>query len=223
MLALDAATLAVTVAQKLVDESEFVLDIAKGALEVVKFGFQTKKAVLDFAKDAVEIVRSVIKAALYVFSMIIKYGLKSLVDVKNCEFEAQVFLHDNSFYKISCDVMAFSTGWRTFMFEFDFKNPLTSMWKITKETVNVLIDVVSQLFGSRKRREVSYHAMTGLHKILHVYKRNVGPPFNESEFLSENFFNLTSNNTNYILENTYLNKVEYKSVQCLVPYIFIFT
>jgi hypothetical protein len=50
----------------------------------------TSNATIEIAKTAVKGVKFLVGAALHVFELIIKYGLQSILDVKNCQFEIQL-------------------------------------------------------------------------------------------------------------------------------------
>ena len=159
ILALDAAKALVSVAQLVVDKSRVVLKLAEGILEVAKLGLDVAKGTIEIAKTAVKGVKFLVGAALHVFELIIKYGLQSILDVKNCRFEIQLTTSDKLAFEVSCEVNAFRTGWHTFEFEFDFRHPLNSMWRMAKSTISSLLNIVKSILHLRKRRDIS-HAPT---------------------------------------------------------------
>jgi hypothetical protein len=64
-----------------------------------------------------------------VFDLMVS-GLQNIIDVKNCGFEIQMSTTDKAFFDVSCDIKAFSLGWTTFRFGFDFRHPITSMLRL---------------------------------------------------------------------------------------------
>ncbi|XP_071163252.1 uncharacterized protein [Mytilus edulis] len=179
MLALDIAKSAVSVAQFVVDKSRVVLVLAEGVLEVVKLGLETAKVVLEVAKAGIDAVKFIVGAALHVFDLIVKYGLQSLLDVRNCRFEFQLSTEDKAAFEVSCELQAFHLHWHKFKFEFDFRHPAVSMWRIAKSTIKTLLEFVGDIFGKRKRRAILYKSMSKLHHIIQIYKRDV---MNQSEY-----------------------------------------
>ena len=159
ILALDAAKALVSGVQLVVDKSRVVLKLAEGILEVVKLGLDVAKGTIEIAKTAVKGVKFLVGAALHVFELIIKYGLQSILDVKNCQFQIQLTTSDKLAFEVSCEVNAFRTGWHTFEFEFDFRHPLNSMWRMAKSTISSLLNIVKSILHLRKRRDIS-HAPT---------------------------------------------------------------
>jgi hypothetical protein len=65
---------------------------------------------------------------------------------------------DKAFFDVSCDIKAFSLGWTTFRFGFDFRHPITSMLRTAKAIVNVLFDSITDQLGKRRKREISFLA-----------------------------------------------------------------
>lgn len=195
MLIFDAAKAALSLAQIAVDKARVILKVAEGLLEVAKIGLETMKGGLEIAKRGLELIKKTLDAAIYVFNLIIKYGLQNLIDVRNCGFEVEIAVHDKALVEVFCDVKAFGLGWTTIRFWFDFRHPLTSMLNIAKSTVKRLLKSVKKLFGKRKRRDISFMAMSHLHKILELYKRDVSS--NSSMYLEDSVFrqnNLTNEN-----------------------------
>lgn len=162
MLAFDAAKFVVTVAQLAVDKAKLVLIAAQGLLEIAKTGLEVAKVGLELATVAIEAVKFTVKAALYVFELLVS-GIQNLIDVRNCGFEIQMSAKDRSFFEVSCDVKAFNLGWTTFSFEFDFKNPIASIWRVAKSTLNHLLDAITNILGKRKKKRT---IIPGFHQNL---------------------------------------------------------
>lgn len=126
---------------------------------------------MEVAKAAIDKVKFTVKAGLYVFNLLV-LGMQQLIDVKNCGFEIEMSTHDKALFEVSCKVNAFGLGWTTFRFWFDFRHPVTSIWRIAKSTVRTLFESVTKVFGKRKRRDVSFEAVTKIHHILRLFKRD---------------------------------------------------
>ncbi|CAC5378020.1 unnamed protein product [Mytilus coruscus] len=204
MLALDVAKSAVSVAQFVVDKSRVVLVLAKGVLEVAKLGLETAKAVLEVAKAGIDAVKFIVGAALHVFDLIVKYGLQSLLDVRNCRFDFKLSTEDKAAFEVSCELQAFRLHWHTFTFEFDFRHPAVSMWRIAKSTIKTLLEFVGDIFGKRKRRAILYKSMSKLHHIIQIYKRDVT---NQSDYM--NFSNEHTNGSYQYFDDS--SEVHFKS------------
>ena len=166
----DAAEVALSIAQIVVDNARVILGAAQGTLEVAKAGLEVAKLSLEVAKGAIETVKFNVRAALYVFDLMVS-DLQNIIDVKNCGFEIQMSTTDKAFFDVSCDIKAFSLGWTTFRFGFDFRHPITSMLRTAKAIVKVLFDSITYQLGKRRKREISFLAMSKLHLIIKLYKR----------------------------------------------------
>ncbi|CAG2197544.1 unnamed protein product [Mytilus edulis] len=181
ILALDAAKVAVSAAQLVVDKSRVVLVLAEGVLDVAKLDLEIAKGILEVAKADIDTVKFIVGAALHVFDLIVKYGLQSLLDVRNCRFDLELSTEDKAVFDVSCELKAFHLHWHTFRFEFDFKKPKLSMWRIAKSTIKTLMELIGDIFGKRKRRAILYESMSRLHHIIQIYKRDAT---NQSEYMN---------------------------------------
>ena len=176
MLALDVAKAVVSVAQFAVDKSRVVLTLAEGALELGKLALEASKGVLELAKLSLEAVKIAIKAAAKVLEFVIKFGLKSLIDVRNCGFKFAVSTKDLPVFDVFCDVNAFRLGWKTIRIRINFKNILQTIWQAAKATINAL---VKGLFG-RKRREVLFDASSNMHRLYRYLRQSEEYPTNST-------------------------------------------
>jgi hypothetical protein len=207
MLLYDAAMFTLSVAQRVVDSARLVLWVAQGILEVVKAGLEVVKLSLEVAKSAIEMVKFIVGAALYVFDLLVS-GLQTIIDVKNCGFEIQMSTSDKGFFDVSCDIKAFSLGWTTFRFGFDFRHPITSMLRTTKAIVNVLFDSITDLLGKRRKREISFFAMSKLHLNLKLYKREALNDTNyQSIYLNTSLSRNESEQVGTDFERSYYDRV----------------
>lgn len=205
MLAFDIAKAVLTGAQIIVDKARIVLDVAVAFLEVTKIGLQIAKVGLEVAKGAVELLKITLSAALHVFDFLV-LGIQQAIDVKNCGFEIEMSIHDKALFEIGCDVKAFGLGWKTFKFWFDFRNPITSMWRVAKGTIDAILDSITDIFGKRKRRDISFKVMSRLHHVFKIYKRDAfDTAGNQTEYLANTVFATTYNHVpvNDILEYDY--------------------
>lgn len=166
MLALDAAKVAVSAAQFVVDKSRVVLDIAVAALDVAQLGLDQAKLLLEGAKLAVEAVKQVIKLGVAALNFVLKYGLESIVDVKNCGFEVMLSTYDKSVFDVHCDVNLFKLGFKTIRLRVNFTDIVQSLWYAAKSVIESLLDTVGHLFSGRKRREIEHDAVNILYRTL---------------------------------------------------------
>ncbi|XP_052081717.1 uncharacterized protein LOC127719541 isoform X3 [Mytilus californianus] len=214
MIIFETVKAALTIAQNVVDNARVVLYVAEGILEVAKFGLEAAKGGLEVAKGAIEAVKFTVKAGLYVFDLIV-LGIQQLIDVKNCGFEIEMSTHDKALFEVSCEVKAFGLGWTTFRFWFDFRHPVTSIWRIAKSTVKTLFKSVTSVFGKRKRRDVSFKAVSKIHHILRLFKRDTfDNSNNETMYLNDTIFhdgNWTSD-IEYTIE--YYDRIRYFEHNC---------
>ncbi|VDI64211.1 Hypothetical predicted protein [Mytilus galloprovincialis] len=214
MMILDAAKVALTIAQIAVDKARVVLYIAEGVLEVAKIGLEVAKGGLEIAKGAIEVIKYTVKAALYVFELIVQ-GIQQLIDIRNCGFEIELSTQDKALFQVGCDVKAFGLGWTTFQFWFDFRHPVTSILRIAKATVNTLLDSVKNLFGKRKRRDISFKAMSKMHHVLKLYKRDTFDfSNNQSTYLNETIFQDDHNISDGEYTAEYNDRVKYFKSKC---------
>ena len=174
MLALDAAKLAVSVAEIVVDKSRVVLDIAIAAIDVAKLGLEGAKGVLEAAKLGIEAVKQVLKLGFKVLDMIIDYGLKSLVDLKNCQFDIQISTKDLPVFAVSCQINLFRLGWTEIVFGINFNHPFQSLWQAAKSSVQHIADKNEHRLYSRKKRDVVHESLLKTHKVLRM-AREIDP------------------------------------------------
>jgi hypothetical protein len=207
ILALDAAKALVSGAQLVVDKSRVVLKLAEGILEVVKLGLDVAKGTIEIAKTAVKGVKFLVGAALHVFELIIKYGLQSILDVKNCQFEIQLTTSDKLAFEVSCEVNAFRTGWHTFEFEFDFRHPLNSMWRMAKSTISSLLNIVKSILHLRKRRDISHAPTLNVDMFFPPTLKNTSSEFNNNKTTPN------TNNTIY-MDNIETDRVRFFASTC---------
>jgi hypothetical protein len=94
---------ALSIAQRVVDNARVILRAAQGILEDAKAGLEVAKLSLEVAKGAIETIKFIVRAALYVFDLMVS-GLQNIIDVKNCGFEVQMSTTDKAFFDVSCDI-----------------------------------------------------------------------------------------------------------------------
>ncbi|CAC5419911.1 unnamed protein product [Mytilus coruscus] len=214
MMILEAAKVALTIAQIAVDKARVVLYIAEGILEVAQIGLEVAKGGLEIAKGAIEVIQYTVKAALYVFELIVQ-GIQQLIDVKNCGFEIELSTQDKALFQVGCDVKAFGLGWTTFQFWFDFRHPVTSILRIAKATVSTLLDSVKNVFGKRKKRDILFKAMSKIHHVLKLYKRDTFDfSNNQSMYLNETIFQDENDVTDSEHTAEYNDRVKYFESKC---------
>ncbi|CAC5355727.1 EGF-containing fibulin-like extracellular matrix protein 1,Fibrillin-1,Fibulin-1,Fibulin-2,Mucin-like protein,Fibrillin-2,Matrilin-3 [Mytilus coruscus] len=214
MMILEAAKVALTIAQIAVDKARVVLGIAEGILEVAKIGLEVANGGLEIAKGAIEVIKYTVKAALYVFELIV-HGIQQLIDVKNCGFEMKLSTQDKALFQVGCEVKAFGLGWTTYQFWFDFRHPVTSILRIAKATVNTLLDSVKHVLGKRKKRDISFKAMSKMHHVLKLYKRDTFDfSNNQSMYLNETIFQDENSISDSEHTAEYNDRVKYFESKC---------
>ncbi|VDI61539.1 Hypothetical predicted protein [Mytilus galloprovincialis] len=217
MLALDAAKALVSVAQFVVDKSRVTLLLAEGVLELAKVGLEVVKGALEVAKIGLETIKFILGAALHVFDLIIRYGVQSLIDVKKCRFDLELSTSDKAIFDVSCQIKAFNLNWHTFRFEYDFRHPLVSMFRIAKSTVATLLEMVGDILGKRKKRDISFQTMANIHHILQLHKRDTKNKSDNPQFEAE-YTNSTSHvftdDLNLHSNSKSQNRIEYFRVSC---------
>ncbi|VDH99149.1 Hypothetical predicted protein [Mytilus galloprovincialis] len=214
MKIMDAAKVALTIAQLTVNTARGVLYTAEGVLEVAKRGLEVAKGGLEIAKGAIEAIKYTVKAALYVFELIVQ-GIQQLIDVRNCGFEIELSTQDKALFQVGCDVKAFGLGWTTFQFWFDFRHHVTSILRIAKATVNALLDSVKNDFGKRKKRDISFKTMSKMHHVLKLYKRDTFDfSNNQSMYLNETIFQDDHNISDGEHTAEYYDRVKYFKSKC---------
>ena len=174
MLALDVAKGFVSAAQFAVDKSRVVLLAAKGLLELAKIGLEAAKVTFEFAKTGLELVKKGIGVAAKILELVIEYGLKNLVDVRNCGFEVELSTIDLPVFDVSCEVNVFRLGWTKVGIRINFKNILQSLWQAAKATIEALKKGLGRIFSGRKRRAIEFDSSSGLHVLLRKI-RQAGP------------------------------------------------
>lgn len=97
MSVFDFAKAAVSVAEYALNASQIVLYLAEGGLKVAKLGLDTASMSLVTEKSAIDFIKYLLDNALYVFEQIVRYGLQSLIAVRNCRFEVQLSAIDRTF------------------------------------------------------------------------------------------------------------------------------
>ncbi|XP_060574162.1 uncharacterized protein LOC132731881, partial [Ruditapes philippinarum] len=167
MFAFDVAKAAVSASQFVVDKSRVVLDVAVGLLDVAKLGLEFSKGVLEAAKAVLEGVKVAIGVAAKIYEFVIDFGLKILLDVRNCGFNVELSTHDLSVFDISCDVNAFRLGWKTIKIRVNFKNIVQSLWNAARATIDILSKLIGEI--GRRRRELDFKTSAK----MHAYLRNI--------------------------------------------------
>ena len=169
MLALDAAKLVVSTAQFVVDKSRVVLKVAEGALEVAKLGLEAVKLGLELAKQALEGLKVIIGAAAKVLDFVVRIGLQSIIDIRNCGFLVKLSTVDIAVFDVSCEFNAFKLGWRKIEVRMNFKNILQSLWNAAKAVIKALMRSIGDIFSGRKRREIESDVTSK----MHIFLRNI--------------------------------------------------
>ena len=170
MLVLDAAKVAVSVAQVVVDKSRVVLDLALTAIDLAKIGLEGAKTVLSDAKLVLEGVKVAVKIGLKVVDLILKYGLQSLIDVKNCNFDIDISTRSLPVFVVRCDVNALRLGWRSIRFTLNFNRLIQSLWDSAKTTIKAVTDSLGHALFGRKKRELLHEALLKTHKVIRSYR-----------------------------------------------------
>ena len=172
MLALDVAKTAVSVAQVIVDKSRVVLTLAELVFDVAKLGLEAAKGSLELAKQSLEAVKIVVGAAANVLEFVIEFGLKNILDVRNCGFSIQISTSDLPVFDVFCEVNAFNLGWKTIQMRINFKNIFQSIWQAAKATINAIIKGFGDLIKGRRRRDVSFDASMRMHVLLRKVRQS---------------------------------------------------
>ena len=209
MLVLDAAKVAVSVAQVVVDKSRVVLDLAVAAIDLAKVGLEGAKTVLSGAKLVLEGVKVVVKVGLKVVDLILKYGLQSLIDVKNCNFDIDISTRSLPVFAVGCEVNALRLGWRPIKFTVNFNRPIQSLWESAKATMKAIIDSIGHSLFGRRKRELLHGALLKTHKIIRSYRDVDFDPDNDDIYLNEtiNIVFQTAGFENATSDEDYENRV----------------
>ncbi|XP_052783146.1 uncharacterized protein LOC128219377 [Mya arenaria] len=198
MLALDAAKVIVSAAQFIVDKSRVVLDIAIAALDLAKLGLEATKGILEGAKLALEAVKQVVKLGVAALNLIIKYGLESIIDVRNCGFEVTLSSHDKAVFDVHCDVNVFKTGFRTIKIRINFNDIFQSLWYAAKATITSILNSIGNIFG-RKRREIEYDSLNLLYK---HYRKTRDTHVNATETLNNETIDIIADTLGFTTNQT---------------------
>ncbi|WAR31609.1 HMCN1-like protein, partial [Mya arenaria] len=169
MAALDVAKVAVSSAQFVVDKSSAVLLIAEGALTIAQVGLEAAKSVMEAANLALEAVKAVVRLGINALNFIIKYGIGSLIDVRNCGFELDIVTRSAPVFDVHCEVNAFNSGFKPVQIRINFNNIVQSIWNSAKATIEAILESIGNILG-RKRREMEHQAIYGLHRIIRSAK-----------------------------------------------------
>ncbi|XP_060569041.1 uncharacterized protein LOC132727520 [Ruditapes philippinarum] len=217
MAALDAAKLLVSAAQFAVDKSRVVLDIAVGALELAQIGLEASKFVLEGAKLALEAVKQVVNWGIKVINFIIEYGIQSIIDVKNCGFGIKFSTKQATVFHVECYINLFRQGFRKVRIGINFGSPLQSIWQAAKGTIDTFADF-SQRESDRKKREVKYKALSGLHSVIRKVRNADSTSEDFDGFVNDTID--TVFNTNGFKRNVsagdYENRVELFQEKCSI-------
>ncbi|KAH3795838.1 hypothetical protein DPMN_149399 [Dreissena polymorpha] len=192
MLVLDAAKVAVSVAQVVVDRSRVVLDIAKVALDMATIALEGVKQVLEVAKLALEAVKVVVKLGIAALNFVLKYGLQSLIDIRNCRFEIELSTSDLPIFDVKCEVNAFKTGFVPVGMKINFNDPIQSIWNAAKATIEMILNKIGNVFSGRKRREIRDKTLAGLYTSMR-FARNADVDDAHFEMFANKTFNDTFN------------------------------
>lgn len=185
MLALDAAKVGVSVAQIVVDKSRIVLDLAVAAIDLAKLGLEGAKGILEGAKLVLEGVKQVVKIGLRVVDLILKYGLQSLIDVKNCHFDINVSMRSLPVFEVGCEVNALRLGWRPLKLAINFQRPIQSLWETAKATLTAIIESMGHALFGRKKRDLLHGALLTTHKVMRA-SRDIDFDYEKSDiYLNE--------------------------------------
>ncbi|KAL4224218.1 EGF domain [Mactra antiquata] len=188
MLAFDSAEAALSDAQVVVDKSRVVLKIVEGILTRARVGLEFAKSILDAAKLALETVKLVIGFADDVLILVREYGVKNIIDVRNCSFRVELSTKDLSAFDVSCEVNAFRLGWKAIKITINFKNINQSIWQAARATISSLMNDLGNVSG-RKRRSIEYETSSKVHRFLRIIRQ------------SKSIDNLSSNDTIDVSQN----------------------
>ncbi|XP_053373366.1 uncharacterized protein LOC123544865 [Mercenaria mercenaria] len=213
MIAFDIAKAAVSLAQVIVDKSRVAIDLAAGLFELAQKGLEFAKGVLEAAKFVLDGVKFALGAAVNVLEFVIEFGLKSIIDVKNCGFDVEISTKDLPVFAVFCDINAFKLGWKTITIKVNFKNIFQSIWNAARATIDVLMKQISSIFGiGRKRREIAFRSVAKIHEGLLRTIREVGIEetfLNESIDISDTIIGMGTN-----IDEDYDNRVHLFNVKC---------
>lgn len=166
MIAFDIAEAALTLAQFVVDKSRVMLIVAEGIFELAKTQLEFVKGVLEVAKDVLEAVKFVVKVAVKILVLIIEYGLKNIIDVRDCGFDIELSTTNLPVFDVFCEVNVFRLGWTKIYMTINFKNSLQSIWQAARATINNFVNIFGTLFGGRKKRDITFEASSKMHVLL---------------------------------------------------------
>ena len=219
MLALDVAKTAVSVAQVIVDKSRVVLKLAEAVFEIAILGLEVAKATFELAKQSLEAVKIVVGAAVKVLEFVIDYGLKNILNVRNCGFNIQISTSDLPVFEVFCEVNVFKLGWKTIKMRINFKNIFQSIWQVAKATINTILKGFGGLIGRRRRRDISFHASNRMHVLLRKVRQSDQDPICFNATLSScnetlDIINITKGFSTFVL-NDYDNRVLLFKQKCV--------
>ena len=209
MLALDVAKTALSVAQVIVDKSRVVLKLAEAVFNVAKLGLEAAKGSLELAKQSLEAVKIVVGAAAKVLEFVIDYGLKNILDVRNCGFSIQISTSDLPVFDVFCEVNAFKLGWKTIRMRINFKSIFQSIWQAAKATIKAVMKGFGDLINRRRRRDVSFDASMRMHVLLRKIRQSDQDCLNATVSSCNetlNIINMTKGFSSLVL-NDYDNRV----------------
>ena len=202
MAALDAAKIVVSGAQFVVDKSRVVLKIAEGALDVAQLGLEGTKFILEGAKLALEGLKFAIGAAAKVLEFVVKIGLKSIIDVRNCQFTIKIQNIALEVFGISCEVNPFRLGWTKIGFRINFRNILQSIWQAAKATIDTVIKTFGHIFSGRRRRDISYQASRKMHFVIRNIRQS-GDIFSDGDELLNRTIDVTNSTLGLSANDTF--------------------
>jgi hypothetical protein len=143
MLAFDIAKTSLSFAQIIVDKSRVVLTVAEGILELAKVGLEFAKGVLEAAKWALEGVKMAIGAAATVLEFVVEYGMKTIIDVRNCGFNVEISTKDLPVFAVFCEVNPFKLGWIDIGLKVNFKDITQSIWNAARATIEKIMEMIT--------------------------------------------------------------------------------
>ncbi|XP_052227837.1 uncharacterized protein LOC127842392 [Dreissena polymorpha] len=99
-------------------------------------------------------------------NFVLKYGLQSLIDVKNCRFEIEISTRDLPVFDVQCEINAFMTGFIPVGIKINFNDPLQSIWNAAKSTIEMILGALGNIISGRKRREVRDTTLNGMYIVM---------------------------------------------------------
>ena len=189
MIAFDVAKAGVSVAQFVVDKSRVVVDLAEGVLDLAKVGLEGAKGLLDVAKGSLEAVKVVVGAAARVLEFVIEYGVKNVIDVRNCGFSIELSTTDLPVFDVSCEVNAFKLGWKKIRIRINFKNAFQTIWQAAKATIKSIMKQFRGIISKRSINDITYKSTLHMHKLIrsirdagldNINQTNIDDYFNET-------------------------------------------